>query len=143
MQVQEIMTVRPQTTVREVAELLVSHKISGLPVVDDAGKLVGIISEGDLMSKEILPEPPAELCILGAVIYYSGLKEYQEAFARMAANTAEQLMTKTVVTAKAYDDVSDVARLMRDRHIKRVPVLDDEGHLIGIVSRQDIVKMLL
>ena len=64
MQVQEIMTkdvltVRPQTTVREVAELLVSHKISGLPVVDDAGKLVGIISEGDLMSKEILPEPPA------------------------------------------------------------------------------------
>ena len=59
MQVQEIMTkdvltVRPQTTVREVAELLVSHKISGLPVVDDAGKLVGIISEGDLMSKEIL-----------------------------------------------------------------------------------------
>ena len=73
MQVQEIMTkdvltVRPQTTVREVAELLVSHKISGLPVVDDAGKLVGIISEGDLMSKEILPEPPAELCILGAVI---------------------------------------------------------------------------
>ncbi len=120
-----------------------SHKISGLPVVDDAGKLVGIISEGDLMSKEILPEPPAELCILGAVIYYSGLKEYQEAFARMAANTAEQLMTKTVVTAKAYDDVSDVARLMRDRHIKRVPVLDDEGHLIGIVSRQDIVKMLL
>ena len=70
-------------------------------------------------------------------------KEYQEAFARMAANTAEQLMTKTVVTAKAYDDVSDVARLMRDRHIKRVPVLDDEGHLIGIVSRQDIVKMLL
>ena len=67
MQVQEIMTkdvltVRPQTTVREVAELLVSHKISGLPVVDDVGKLVGIISEGDLMSKEILPEPPAELC---------------------------------------------------------------------------------
>lgn len=49
----------------------------------------------------------------------------------------------TVVTVKAYDDISDVARIMRDKHIKRVPVLDDEGHLIGIVSRQDIVKMLL
>ena len=148
MQVQEIMTkdvltVRPQTTVREVAELLVSHKISGLPVVDDAGKLVGIISEGDLMSKEILPEPPAELCILGAVIYYNGLREYKDAFDRMAANTAAALMTKKVVTVKAYDDISDVARIMRDKHIKRVPVLDDEGHLIGIVSRQDIVKMLL
>ena len=60
----------------------------------------------------------------------------------MAANTAEALMTKKVVTVKAEDDVSDVARIMRDKHIKRVPVLDDEGHLIGIVSRQDIVKML-
>ena len=74
MQVQDIMTkkvltVRPETTVREVAEILVNHKISGVPVVEDDGRLVGIVSEGDLMSKEILPEPPAEFCILGAVIY--------------------------------------------------------------------------
>ena len=74
MQVQDIMTkkvltVRPETTVREVAEILVSHKISGVPVVEEDGSLVGIVSEGDLMSKEILPEPPAEFCILGAVIY--------------------------------------------------------------------------
>ena len=148
MQVQDIMTkqvltVQPDTTVREVAEILVSHKISGVPVVDSDNKLVGIVSEGDLMSKEILPEPPAELCILGAVIYYDGLREFRDAFQRMAANTADALMTKKVVTVKADADVSDVARIMRDKHIKRVPVLDDDGHLIGIVSRQDIVKMLL
>ncbi len=146
MQVQDIMTkkvLRPETTVREVAEILVNHKISGVPVVEDDGRLVGIVSEGDLMSKEILPEPPAEFCILGAVIYYNGLREYKDAFDRMAANTAAALMTKKVITVKAYDDISDVARIMRDKHIKRVPVLDDEGHLIGIVSRQDIVKMLL
>ena len=148
MQVQDIMTkkvltVHPETTVREVAEILVSHKISGVPVVEEDGSLVGIVSEGDLMSKEILPEPPAEFCILGAVIYYNSLREFKDVFSRMAANTAEALMTKKVVTVKAYDDVSDVARIMRDKHIKRVPVLDDEGHLIGIVSRQDIVKMLL
>ena len=148
MQVQDIMTkkvltVRPETSVREVAEILVSHKISGVPVVEEDGSLVGIVSEGDLMSKEILPEPPAEFCILGAVIYYNNLREFKDAFSRMAANTAEALMTKKVVTVKAEDDVSDVARIMRDKHIKRVPVLDDEGHLIGIVSRQDIVKMLL
>ena len=148
MQVQDIMTkkvltVRPETTVREVAEILVNHKISGVPVVEDDGRLVGIVSEGDLMSKEILPEPPAEFCILGAVIYYSGLREYKDAFDRMAANTVAALMTKKVITVQAYDDISDVARIMRDKHIKRVPVLDDEGHLIGIVSRQDIVKMLL
>ncbi len=63
MQVQDIMTkkvltVRPETTVREVAEILVSHKISGVPVVEEDGSLVGIVSEGDLMSKEILPSRP-------------------------------------------------------------------------------------
>ena len=83
---------------REVAEILVNHKISGVPVVEDDGRLVGIVSEGDLMSKEILPEPPAEFCILGAVIYYNGLREYKDAFDRMAANTAAALMTKKVVT---------------------------------------------
>lgn len=148
MQVQDIMTrhvltVRPETTVREVAEILVGHKISGVPVVEEDGALVGIVSEGDLMSKEILPEPPAEFCILGAVIYYHGLREYKDAFDRMAANYAAMLMTKKVVTVRPEDDVSDVARIMRDKHIKRVPVLDGDGHLVGIVSRQDIVKMLL
>ena len=140
---QQVLTVRPETTVREVAEILVSHKISGVPVVDADNKLVGIVSEGDLMSKEILPEPPDALCILGAVIYYNGLREFRDAFQHMAANTADALMTKKVVTVKADADVSDVARIMRDKHIKRVPVLGDDGHLIGIVSRQDIVKMLL
>ena len=74
MQVQDIMTkkvltVRPETTVREVAEILVNHKISGVPVVEDDGRLVGIVSEGDLVRKEFAPELPDELRILGAVIY--------------------------------------------------------------------------
>ena len=139
----DVITVKKEASIREIAQTIVDHDVSGLPVMDDDGTVCGIVSEGDLVRKEFAPELPDELCILGAVIYYSGLREYQDAFRKIAAISAEQLMTKKVVTVKAYDDVSDVARLMRDRHIKRVPVLDDEGHLIGIVSRQDIVKMLL
>ena len=139
----DVVTVKKEASIREIAQTIVDHDVSGLPVMDDDGTVCGIVSEGDLVRKEFAPELPDELCILGAVIYYSGLREYQDAFRKIAAISAEQLMTKKVVTVKAYDDVSDVARLMRDRHIKRVPVLDDEGHLIGIVSRQDIVKMML
>ena len=95
------------------------------------------------MRKEFAPELPDELCILGAVIYYSGLREYQDAFRKIAAISAEQLMTKKVVAVHEDDDVSKVAKIMYDKHVKRVPVLDGEKHLLGIVSRRDIVQMML
>ena len=95
------------------------------------------------MRKEFAPELPDELCILGAVIYYSGLREYQDAFRKIAAISAEQLMTKKLISVKPDDDVSKVAKILYEKHIKRVPVLDDEKHLLGIVSRRDIVKMML
>lgn len=148
MQVKDIMTknvitVKPEATIRELAELLVTKKISGVPVVDETGKVCGIVSEGDLMRKEIAPEMPDELCILGAVIYYNGLQEYRDAFRKFSALTAEQIMTEEVIAVKAEDEVSKIAKLMHDKHIKRLPVLADDGALIGIVSRTDIVKMLL
>ena len=139
----KLITVGPKTSVRKVAEILVNHKISGVPVVDEEGKILGIVSEGDLVRKEFAPELPDELCILGAVIYYSGLREYQDAFRKIAAISAEQLMTKKIISVKADDDVSEVAKILYEKHIKRVPVLDDEKHLLGIVSRRDIVKMML
>ena len=93
----DVITVGPKATVREIAEILVEHKISGLPVVDGEGRVLGLVSEGDLMHKEIAPKLPDALSILGAIIYYSGLKEYQEAFRKMAASTAEEIMTAKVI----------------------------------------------
>lgn len=139
----DVITVRPETAIRELAELLVEKRISGVPVVDDGGTLRGIVSEGDLMRKEIAPDLPDELCILGAVIYYNGLSEYREAFRKFAACTAEQILTEKVITVNEEDEVSRVAKLMLDKRIKRLPVLGSDGKLSGIVSRFDIVKMLL
>lgn len=89
-----VITVKKDASIREIAQTIVDHDISGLPVVDEEGKVCGIVSEGDLVRKEFAPELPDELCILGAVIYYSGLREYQDAFRKIAAISAEQLMTK-------------------------------------------------
>ena len=90
----------------------------------------------------IAPEVPDELCILGAVIYYNGLQEYKDAFRKFSAMTAKEIMTEKVLTVKENDDVSKVAKIMLDKHIKRLPVMDGDK-LAGIVSRSDIVKMLL
>ena len=134
---------KKEASIREIAQTIVDHDVSGLPVMDDDGTVCGIVSEGDLVRKEFAPELPDELCILGAVIYYSGLREYQDAFRKIAAISAEQLMTKKLISVKPDDDVSKVAKILYEKHIKRVPVLDDEKHLLGIVSRRDIVKMML
>ena len=137
-----VISVKPDASIRELAELLLDKRISGVPVVDDTGALCGIVSEGDLMRKEIAPEVPDELCILGAVIYYNGLQEYKDAFRKFSAMTAKEIMTEKVLTVKENDDVSKVAKIMLDKHIKRLPVMDGVK-LAGIVSRSDIVKMLL
>ena len=138
----DVISVKPEASIRELAELLLAKRISGVPVVDDTGALRGIVSEGDLMRKEIAPEMPDELCILGAVIYYNGLQEYKDAFRKFSAMTAKEIMTEKVLTVKENDDVSKVAKIMLDKHIKRLPVMDGDK-LAGIVSRSDIVKMLL
>ena len=138
----DVISVKPDASIRELAELLLAKRISGVPVVDDSGALRGIVSEGDLMRKEIAPEVPDELCILGAVIYYNGLQEYKDAFRKFSAMTAKEIMTEKVLTVKENDDVSKVAKIMLDKHIKRLPVMDGDK-LAGIVSRSDIVKMLL
>ena len=139
----DVVTVKKDASIREIAQTIVDRDVSGLPVVDDDGTVCGIVSEGDLVRKEFAPELPDELCILGAVIYYSGLREYLDAFRKIAAISAEQLMTKKLISVKPDDDVSKVAKILYEKHIKRVPVLDDEKHLLGIVSRRDIVKMML
>ena len=138
----DVISVKPDASIRELAELLLAKRISGVPVVDDSGALRGIVSEGDLMRKEIAPEVPDELCILGAVIYYNGLQEYKDAFRKFSAMTAKEIMTEKVLTVKENDDVSKVAKIMLDKHIKRLPVMDGDK-LAGIVIRSDIVKMLL
>ena len=97
----DVITVQPNASIREIAECLVEKRISGVPVVDGDGRVVGIVSEGDLMRKEIAPDLPDGLCILGAVIYYNGLREYREAFRKMAAQTARHIMTKEVVSVHA------------------------------------------
>lgn len=139
----DVITVTPEATVKEIVKLVVEHKISGVPVVDAAGKLVGIVTEGDLLHKEVAPRLPDVINILGAIIYFHGVKRYHEDFKKLMAGTAQELMTAEVITVGPEADADAVGELMISRNIKRVPVINAEGKLLGIISRADIVKMLL
>jgi len=137
MKVRDIMTTDPvrvtgDTRLREAARLMVRHRVSGLPVVDEAGKLVGIVSEGDFIRREAGRDRPQGVSLLDAVF---GEGELQPA----GAETVAEVMTRSVVTITPEATIGEAARVMGRRNVKRLPVVDLEGELIGIVSRADVV----
>lgn len=147
MRVEEIMqknvvSVNENADIKEIARALVENKVSGIPVINDAGKLVGIVSEGDLLHKETNPRMPDYVDILGAIIYYHGLKRYHDDYRKLMATKAADIMTKKVITVAKDTTLEDAAQLMMQHSIKRLPVVEN-GEMIGIVSRADIIKTLI
>ncbi|WP_127009918.1 CBS domain-containing protein [Veillonella sp. CHU110] len=144
---QEIMnkypiTVGKEEQLTEVAKLMVKHNLTAISVVDDNNKLIGIISEGDLLYKKVRPHAPHYINILGANIYYGGIGEYDAQFKKLVATKVEEIMTTEVITAYADAEVEVTVGAMVEKHLKNLPVVDDAYHLVGMVSRHDIMKLI-
>ena len=137
-----VITVNEDATIEEVARTLVDNNISGVPVVDDKGNVVGIVTEGDLLRKKANPRIPGFIGVLGGIIYYRGVEEYQEDFKKIAALKAKEIMSEDLVFVTEDTELEEVASLLLKHNIKRLPVLKD-NKLVGIISRADIIKTLL
>lgn len=133
----DVVSVRPQTPFKEVVELLVHSGVSGAPVIADDGRLVGIVTEADLTSKEAYSGRRQRILALLA----DALAAREHHWSTKAAGwVAADVMTKNVVVCSPDDDVRVVARRMLERGVKRMPV-ERGGKLVGIVSRRDILRM--
>ncbi len=131
----EVVTVRPETPLKDVARLLVEHRVSGLPVVSD-GRLLGIVSEADLLIKEQgVDEVP--LRPLGRLVGES--RSSQEQLAKVEATTAGEAMTAPAITITPDKPISEAAAVMGRSRVNRLPVVDGE-ELVGIISRADVVR---
>ncbi|MDA8234702.1 MAG: CBS domain-containing protein [Clostridia bacterium] len=138
----ELITVNPEATVEDVAKVLSQHKISGVPVLDEGGKLVGIVSEGDLLIRNKELHVPSAVSILGGVIWLEDTKKFAEELRKAVAVKVADIMTTDVYTVDEEADIRQIATLMADKKINRIPVVRD-GRLVGIVSRGDIVGSLV
>jgi CBS domain-containing protein len=128
-----VISVAPDTPLKEVAHLLVTHGISGVPVCDPDGVVLGVVSEADILRKEQGIDtdlPPLLSWVVGRL---------DGELAKVTARTAGEAMTAPAIIARPTQQVAEVARLMIDRSINRVPVAAD-GKLVGIVSRADLVR---
>lgn len=136
----DVITVQPTTTVTQVSRLMVEHAISGIPVVDD-GRLVGIVTERDIVAQEMEVDAPAYGTFLDAVFKLPWDKSDEE-LRHVLATTAAELMAEEVVTIAPSATVRDAAGLMYKRRVNPLPVVDGQGRLVGIISQSDIVKLL-
>jgi CBS domain-containing protein len=132
----EVVTVDEETPFKELVDLMAEFKVSALPVVDGDGRVVGVVSEADLMLREEFPQGPPEGHL------FEGHRRRQ-ARAKAAAATAVELMTAPAVTVGPDASVAEAARLLHRHRIKRLPVLDPAGPLLGIVSRADLLRVFL
>jgi CBS domain-containing protein len=129
----DVKTVSPGTSLRQVAASLTGLRISGLPVVE-GDRVVGVVSEADILVKE-RGEAPSRGGLLGLL-----LDDRSELAAKLHASTAGEAMTAPAITISPQAPISAAAATMIDEGINRLPVVDDDGRLVGIVTRADLVK---
>ncbi|TLS45344.1 CBS domain-containing protein [Streptomyces montanus] len=137
----EVIRVEYGTPFKEVVRLLADHRISGLPVIDEEEKVLGVISETDLMARQAVTPDPFEPTRRRRLADLRRGARRQAAKAQ--ARTAGQLMTRPPVTVHADDTIVEAARTMAQRRVERLPVLDEEDRLIGIVTRRDLLQVFL
>ena len=134
--VKDVMTtrviwVKKDATFREMAAALREYRVSAFPVVDDDRKVIGVVSEADMLTKEALDDEPGMI---------SGILHHRDQV-KARGVTAGDLMTAAVVAVRPEDTVEHAAKLMYDRRVKRLPVTDADGRLVGIISRADVLSV--
>ncbi|MEV5379343.1 CBS domain-containing protein [Streptomyces nondiastaticus] len=138
--VDELMTrnvvrVRPDAPFKEIVRALAEHDVTAVPVVDSGGRVVGVVSEADLMRKSAdQPDPFGRVPV-------PSLESWERAKAEGAR--AEELMSAPPVCARPEWNVVETARLMMTQNVKRLPVVDDTDKLVGIISRADLLRVFL
>ena len=132
----EVVTIGPDTPVLQIVQLLLSRGISGVPVIDEAGALLGVVSQGDLLRRV---EIGTEKRRGGWRAFFIGTATLAEEYVRSHGTIARDIMTRDVISVSRDASLADIADLMEQKRIKRVPVLED-GKLVGIISRSNLLR---
>ncbi len=129
----EVVTVAADTGYKAIADLMVRHSVSAVPVVDAERRVLGVVSEADLLAKlEYADRVPRHPLVT---------RHMRNGRQKASGDTAGALMTAPAVTIRATESVTGAARLMEAARVKRIPVVDGDGRLVGIVSRRDLVRL--
>jgi len=135
-------TVSPQTSLQEAIGILAEKEISGLPVVDESGKLIGVISETDLTWQATGVDAPPYVMFLDSVIYLQNPAKHNQEVHKALGQTVKDAMSDRPTTIQGDSLVREAARIMHEKKLRRLPVVDSQSQLIGIVTQGDVIRMM-
>jgi CBS domain-containing protein len=137
----DVITVKKETTIRELAELFTSRHIGNVPVVDDDGNLIGIVSESDLIEQDKNFHIPTVISLFDWIIYLESEKKFEKELKRMTAQTVGDIYMQDVETVSPDTPINDIADIMSNRKIHSLPVVEGKK-IVGIVSRIDLIRTM-
>jgi CBS domain-containing protein len=135
-------TVSPSTSVESAIKTMEEHQITGLPVVDGENRVVGILSEGDLLIWESPMQPPLYMTLLGSIIYFESPMQFHQHIKKSLGMLVQDVMTAKPITISPEASLSDAAQVMLEKRVNRLPVVDADQKLVGIITRHDLVSAL-
>ena len=138
----DVITVKKETTIRELAELFARHRISMAPVVDDNGAMIGIVTETDLVEQDKSLHIPTVISLFDWVIYLESDKKFEKQLKKMTGQTVGDIYTQTVKTVASTAPLSELADIMSSDKIHAIPVLED-NRVVGIVARIDLIRTMI
>jgi CBS-domain-containing membrane protein len=138
----DVITVKKETTIRELAEHFAQHRISSAPVVDDSGKMIGIVTETDLIEQDKSLHIPTVISLFDWVFYLESDRKFEKELKKMTGQTVGDIFTEDVLSVEPTTPVSDVADLISSKKVNSVPVVEG-GRLVGIVARIDLIRSMI
>ena len=138
----EIITVSPETEITKAAKILLENRINGVPVIDAFGRLVGVLTQSDLVAQQKGIPVPSVFTLLESFIPLTSIKRLDKEMEKIAAIRVKEAMTLEPVTVSPDTDIEDVAKLMVDKKYHTLPVLEGDK-VIGIVGKEDVLKTLV
>lgn len=139
----DVLTFRPDEPVKDATKRLLDRDLDGGPVVDDDGRVVGVLTTDDLLVQETRLHYPTVISLFGAYLELpSSHRQFEEDLRRAVGATVGEVMEDEVVTCSADDTLERAATLMHERKVSRLPVVQD-GKLVGIIGRSDIIRAIV
>lgn len=138
----ELVTVTPSTPVTEAARILLEKRVNGLPVVDEAGRLVGIICQSDLVAQQKRFPIPSVFNLLDGLIPIASPKTLEKEMQKIAATRVSEAMSANPATVSPQTSLEEIATLMVSKSFHTLPVVEG-GKLVGIIGKEDVLRTLL
>lgn len=138
-----VITVRTDTPVREIAHIFTEHNISGVPVVDDQDKVIGIVTESDLIFQNKRLSVPPVITILDSFFFLDSPEKMERELKKIAGATVGDIFSSPAISISPETPLDEIATLMTEKKVHTLPVLNDSGRMIGIVGKKDIIRTVL